>query len=76
MNPIERLLSWFLFFIKLFLSISNLGRKVSGVRIGFKKTERGLLLGQLVIMFGDIFYDKMNKEMVISNPKFFAKSKF
>ena len=76
MNPIERVLSWFLFFIKMFLSISNLGRKMSGVRIGYRKTERGLLLGQLIIMFGDIFYDKMNKEMVISNPKFFAKSKF
>ena len=76
MNPLEQILSWFLFFIKLFLSISNLGRKVSGVRIGYKKTEKGLLLGQLVIMFGDIFYDKMNREMVLSNPQYYAKSKF
>lgn len=41
----EKFLSWALFCVKLFLSMSNVGKRISGFRVGSRKIERGILLG-------------------------------
>lgn len=71
----EKLLSWVMFSLKLFLSVNNFGKKVSGFNIGIRRIERGILLGQLVTVFGEFVFDKFSKELRIVNPQYFMKDK-
>ena len=75
LSPLEKFLSWILFCIKLFLSMSNVGKKLSGFKVGTKRVERGIMLGQFMIAFGEIIFDRFNKELRMSNPLFFLKEK-
>lgn len=75
LSPLEKFLSWILFCIKLFLSMSNVGKKLSGFKVGTKRVERGIMIGQFMVAFGEIIYDRYNKEMRMSNPFFFLKDK-
>ena len=45
LSPLEKFLSWILFCIKLFLSMSNVGKKLSGFKVGTKRVERGIMVG-------------------------------
>lgn len=45
LTGLEKFLSWALFCVKLFLSMSNVGKRISGFRVGSRKIERGILLG-------------------------------
>lgn len=76
LTGLEKFLSWALFCVKLFLSMSNVGKRLSGFRVGSRKIERGVLLGQFLVVYGKVFYDRMNKEMRIDNPKFYLDSKY
>jgi hypothetical protein len=75
LSPLEKFLSWILFCIKLFLSMSNVGKRLSGFKVGTKRVERGIMIGQFMIAFGEIIYDRFNKELRMSNPQFFLKDK-
>ena len=75
LSPLEKFLSWILFCIKLFLSMSNVGKKLSGFKVGTKRVERGIMVGQFMVAFGEVIYDRFNKEMRMSNPYFFLKDK-
>lgn len=75
LSPLEKFLSWILFCIKLFLSMSNVGKRLSGFKVGTKRVERGIMIGQFMIAFGEIIYDRFNKELRMSNPLFFLKDK-
>lgn len=72
----EKFLSWALFCVKLFLSMSNVGKRLSGFRVGSRKMERGVLLGQFLVVYGKVFYDRINKEMRIDNPRFYLDNKY
>lgn len=61
LTGVEKFLSWALFCVKLFLSMSNVGKRISGFRVGSRKIERGILLGQLIVVYGKVFYDRMNQ---------------
>lgn len=75
LSPLEKFLSWILFCIKLFLSMSNVGKRLSGFKVGTKRVERGIMIGQFMIAFGEVIYDRFNKELRMSNPLFFLKDK-
>lgn len=75
LSPLEKFLSWVLFCIKLFLSMSNVGKKLSGFKVGTKRVERGVMVGQFMIAFGDIVFNRYNKELRMNNPLFFLKDK-
>jgi hypothetical protein len=75
LSPLEKFLSWILFCIKLFLSMSNVGKKLSGFKVGTKRVERGIMLGQLIIAFGEVVFDRYSKQLRMSNPLFFLKEK-
>jgi Zinc finger, C3HC4 type (RING finger) len=75
LSPLEKFLSWVLFCIKLFLSMSNVGKKLSGFKVGTKRVERGVMIGQFMIAFGEVVYDRFNKELRMNNPLFFLKEK-
>lgn len=45
LTGLEKFLSWALFCVKLFLSMSNVGKRISGFRVGSRRIERGILLG-------------------------------
>ena len=76
LSTIEKLISWILFCINMIISLSSMSRRVTGFRVGHKKIERGVLLGQMIVAFGNVFYDKMNKEMRMEDPQFFLKDKY
>lgn len=75
LSPLEKFLSWILFCIKLFLSMSNVGKRLSGFKVGTKRVERGVMIGQFMVAFGEIIYDKYNKELRMTNPLYFLKDK-
>lgn len=75
LSPLEKFLSWILFCIKLFLSMSNVGKKLSGFKVGTKRVERGIMVGQYMLAFGEIVFDRYNKELRMSNPLYFLKDK-
>jgi hypothetical protein len=75
LSPLEKFLSWVLFCIKLFLSMSNVGKKLSGFKVGTKRLERGVLLGQYLVAFGEVVFDRQNKELRMNNPLYFLKEK-
>jgi hypothetical protein len=75
LSPLEKFLSWVLFCIKLFLSMSNVGKRLSGFKVGTKRVERGIMIGQFMIAFGEVIYDRFNKELRMSNPQYFLKDK-
>lgn len=75
LTPGERIVSWLMFSIKLFLSVNNFGKKASGFSIGIRRIERGIIIGQLLTVFGEFVFDKFNNELRIVNPQYFMKDK-
>lgn len=71
----EKILSWLIFCVKLFLSTSNVGKKLSGFKVGSKRVERGITVGQFMMAFGEVIYDKYNKELHMTNPIYFLKDR-
>ena len=57
MTRFEKVYSWLLFFLKLLFTFSNFGKRIIGVRVGSRNVGKGLVLGQLVIAYGELLYD-------------------
>lgn len=45
LTTIEQLLTWVIFCFRLFLSMSNVGKKMSGFKVGTRRVERGVIVG-------------------------------
>lgn len=75
LTTLEHILGWILFCFRLFLSMSNVGKKQSAFRVGTRRVERGILVGQLVLAFGEMIFDKRNKQIVMHNPQFVMQEK-
>lgn len=71
----EKLISWGLYCIKFFLSMSSLGKRISGFKVGSRKIERGILLGQFLVTFGEVIFNRKTKEMSMENPLCYLKDK-
>lgn len=71
----ERILSSILLFVKLIQSISNLGKGSCGIKVGTRTQEKGVILGQMVTMFGQAFLDKKTGEIKMFNPEYILKEK-
>lgn len=75
LSPIEQFLNWILFCFRLFLSMNSMGNKDSGFKVGTRRLEKGILVGQFLIAFGEVVFDKATKRMFMNNPGFFSKDK-
>jgi hypothetical protein len=75
LTGLEKFLSWALFCVKLFLSMSNVGKRISGFRVGSRKIERGILLGQFIVLYGKVFFDRINNRLKVTNPKYILQDK-
>lgn len=75
LSTIEKIMSWLLFCIKLFLSVSSVGKRLSGFKVGTKKIERGILVGQYLYAFGEVVLDKFNHELRMTNPQYLLADK-
>ena len=75
MTQFELLFSSFMFIMKMILSISNIGKKASAIKVGSIKLEQGIAEGQRLTLFGQFFYDKINRELRVSNPSYLMKEK-
>lgn len=75
LSPVEQFLTWIIFFFRLFLSMSNVGKKMSGFKVGTRRIERGVMVGQFMIAFGEIIYDRFSKTLRMNNPVYFMKEK-
>lgn len=45
LTALEQLLTWVIFCFRLFLSMSNVGKKMSGFKVGTRRVERGVIVG-------------------------------
>ena len=72
---VEKFINWITFSLKLFLSVNNFGKKISGFNIGIRRIERGIVVGQLLTIFGEFVYDRYNRNLRIVNPIYFMKDK-
>jgi E3 ubiquitin-protein ligase MUL1 len=72
---VEQILNWVLFCFRLFLSMSNVNKRLSGFKVGTRRIERGLMVGQFIIAFGEVVYDKFAKQLRMDNPMYFMKNK-
>ncbi len=75
LTPVEQILNWILFCFRLFLSMSNVNKRLSGFKVGTRRIERGLMVGQFIIVFGEVVYDKFSKQLRMDQPAHFMKSK-
>jgi E3 ubiquitin-protein ligase MUL1 len=73
--PVEQILNWVLFCFRLFLSMSNVNKRLSGFKVGTRRIERGLMVGQFIVVFGEVVYDKFTKQLRMDNPVHFMKNK-
>ena len=75
LTPVEQVLNWVLFCFRLFLSMSNVNKRLSGFKVGTRRIERGLLVGQFIVAFGEVVFDKFSKQLRMDQPVYFMKSK-
>lgn len=71
----EKMLSWLLQLLKLLLSMSSIGKRISGFKVGSRKIERGIRLGQFLVIFGEVLFNRKSGEMKIENPICYLKDK-
>lgn len=72
---LEKVMSYLIDAVKLLLSLSSISKKIQGFRVGYKKIERGIKLGQFIVAFGEVFYNKRTNEMHMSDPICLLKHK-
>lgn len=75
LTSIETLMSYLIKALKFFLSVSSISKKIQGFKIGFKKIERGIKLGQFIVAFGEVFYDRKTQQLKMENPICLLKNK-
>lgn len=76
MKIYERVLSWAIFILKLVCSFSPyLNKKITGFKLGTKKIERGIKLGQFILAFGEITFNRKTKKVIMNDPAIIMKSK-
>jgi hypothetical protein len=75
LSSLEKLMSYALKAIKLFLSMSSVSKKIHGFKIGSKKIEKGIKLGQFIVAFGEVFYNRKDGSIQMNDPVCLLKNK-
>ena len=75
MTGLDKLISSLMSHFELFFSINKIGGKGSSLKVGSRKIERGISVGQEFIAYGQIFYDRMNGKLRMDNPQFYISTK-
>lgn len=75
LTPVEQVLNWMMFCFRLFLSMSNINKKMSGFKVGARRIEKGIMVGQFMIAFGEVVFDRFSKTLRMNNPIHFMKNK-
>ena len=75
LSPIEKLVSLILRGLKLLLLVSSFTKNIQGFKFGTKKIETGIKVGQFIVAFGEVVYNKQSGEMRMENPLCLLKNK-
>ena len=76
MRFLEKIASWGIFVLKILCSFSPyLNKKITGFMLGTKQIERGIKLGQFILAFGEITYNRKTKKVIMNDPAIIMKSK-
>lgn len=75
MTSTEKMMSWVIFMIKVVISTFNIGKNFKGFQVGHKNVEKGIVVGQYIVAFGEIVFDRISKELRMENPILFLKDK-
>lgn len=75
LSSAEKIMSWLIFLAKIVMSTFKIGKALKGFRVGHKNIEKGIIVGQYMVAFGEIIFDRMTKEMKMENPIFYLKDK-
>lgn len=71
----EKMMSWIIFGLKILFSVFGVSKNYKGFKVGTKNIEKGILVGQYLVAFGEIIYDRINKELRMDNPILFLNDK-
>lgn len=74
-NFLTRIMLNVMFLLKYFTSLFRLYFNFRGVMIGEKHKEFGIKRNQRVLLFGDIFFDKVQKTFTVTRPELVTSSK-
>jgi Zinc finger, C3HC4 type (RING finger) len=75
LSSAEKIMSWIVFLAKIVMSAFKMGTVLKGFRVGHKNIEKGIVIGQYMVAFGEIIFDRVNKDLTMKNPIFFLKDK-
>lgn len=71
----EKMFSWVVFVAKIVLGSFGVGKNLKGVKVGDKSVEKGIVVGQYLVAYGEIIFDRISRELRMDNPIMFLKDK-
>jgi Zinc finger, C3HC4 type (RING finger) len=71
----EKVFSWIIFVAKILLGPFGIGKNLKGVKVGDKSVERGIVVGQYLVAYGEIIFDRISRELRMDHPIMFLKDK-
>ena len=75
LTGIDKLISSMIGYFELFFSINKIGEKGSSLKVGSRRIEKGISVGQEIIAYGQVFYDRMNGKLRMDNPQYYINTK-
>lgn len=75
LSSAEKIMSWIIFLAKIVMSAFKMGKVLKGFRVGHKNVEKGIVVGQYLVAFGEIVFDRISKELKMDSPIFLLKDK-
>lgn len=75
LTQLEKFINWLMFSVRLFLSITNFGKRSSSISRGTRRVENGILVGQVLTILGEFVYDRYNNSLRVTNPIYLMKNK-
>lgn len=75
LTQLEQFINWLMFSVRLFLSITNFGKRSSSISRGTRRMEQGVLVGQVLTVLGEFVFNKHNNTMRVVNPIYLMKDK-
>lgn len=71
----EKVYSWAILVAKVLLGAIGIGKNLKGVKVGNKSVEKGIVVGQYLVAYGEIIFDRISRELRMDNPIMFLKDK-
>lgn len=76
MNLVEKIGSWGFFILKILMTISPfLSKRIKGYKLGEKSIESGIRVGDYIVAFGEMIFDRKEGTITLQNPSVLMKNK-